>query len=186
MRFRSLFLGLCALELCAQEALQRTEAPPWGVALLAGRETGDSEHAYGDNYGVEGSWQFLRDHWVQGRVRGALLKIERGKGSGGSEPWTYPLRGDFLVLSCDWIFRFKKAHGPYLLLGAGVNYHRVDRFYGSASDTERGVLPSLAWGVGWLISNRMEIEVRQDILMVDVIGGSRDAECTNLVLRTRF
>jgi len=145
------------------------------VAILAGKETGDREHAYGNNFGVEPTWQFLRDHWIQGRVRGALVKIARGSRSGVPNPYPYPLQGEFQVLSCDWVFRPMKAHGPYALLGAGANFHQVERYFGKGSDATHGVLPSLAWGAGWLIKNQVEIEVRQDAMMVDFIWGTRDA-----------
>lgn len=182
------FLAFCVGQLCAQDLVHPTEAPPWGAAFLAGRATGDSSQAYGNDSGVEFTWQFLRDHWVQGRLRASLLSVSRGAGAPDGLHVT-PQQAKFLVVSCDWIFRPAKAHGPYFLLGAGGNYHQADKYYVNATDTVTGTGPALAWGVGWLIQNQVEIECRQDILVVDFgldARTSRDAVCTSLVLRKRF
>ena len=188
--FRSLLLTLffCAGQLCAQEQVHRPEAAPWGVAVLMGHETGDSAKSLGNDFGVELTWQFLRDHWVQGRVRGSILNVGRGEGAPDGLGFT-PQQAKFLVVSCDWIFRPVKAHGLYFLLGAGANYHQSDRYYVNGTDTQTGTNIALAWGVGWLIVNQVEVELRQDALMVDfnpVFGGNRDVLCTNLVIRKRF
>jgi hypothetical protein len=99
-----------------------------------------------------------------------------------------PGKANFLVVSGDWIFRPMKAHGPYLLLGAGLNYHQSDRYYPYATETQSGTNLALAWGAGWLIGNQVEVELRQDALLVDfsIMGSNRDALCTSLVLRKRF
>ncbi len=189
MKCRSLLfsLTLCAGQLCAQDRDPRPEAPDWGVAVLLGRETGDRLNSYGNNYGVELTWQFLRDHWVQGRLRGSAIQV--GKGAGAPDGMGYvPQQANFLLVSCDWIFRPMKAHGPYLLLGAGLNYHHSSRYYLNATDTQTGTNLALAWGAGWLIGNKVEVELRQDALMVDfsIMGSNRDALCTSVVLRKRF
>jgi hypothetical protein len=181
-------LGFCAIQLCAQERVQPTEAQPWGVAVVMGHETGDRSHFYGKNYGLEITRQFLRDHWVQGRLRGSLVNVGKGNGAPDGLGFT-PMQAKFLAVSCDWIFRPMKAHGPYLLLGAGGNYHQADRYYIDFTDSTSGSNFNLAWGVGWLIANQVEIELRQDAFMVDFnvpFGGNRDVLCTSLVLRKRF
>ena len=190
MKFRYLLFlfSLCAGQLCAQEQGPRPEAPPWGGAVLAGRATGDASRSYGNDYGVEFTWQFLRDHWVQGRLRGSLINVNRGAGAPDGLYFT-PQQAKFLVVSCDWIFRPTKAHGPYLLLGAGGNYHQADKYYVNTTDSATGTGLALAWGAGWLVGNQVEIEFRQDLLVVDFgidSRTSRDAVCTSLVLRKRF
>jgi hypothetical protein len=190
MAFRSLLfcLGICAGQLGAQDLVPRPEAPPWGVAVLLGRGTGDSAKPYGNDYGVEFTWQFLRDHWVQGRLRSSIIHVNRGEGVPDGLYFT-PTEAKFLVVSSDWIFRPMKGHGPYLLLGAGANYHQAERYDVNRTDSQTGTNLALAWGVGWLIVNQVEVELRQDVLVVDFgldARTSRDALCTSLVLRKRF
>lgn len=186
---RSLLLGLslCAVQAWAQ-GTSHPEAPPWGVAVLVGHETGDAMHSYGRAAGVEGTWQFLLEHWVQGRLRGSLISVGAGDGAPDGSGYT-PKEAKFLALSCDWIFRFAKGHGPYVLLGAGLNYHQADRHWFNLTDRNSGVHLTLAWGAGWLLQNQVEVEVRQDALMVDlapIFGSDRDVLTTSVVLRKRF
>jgi hypothetical protein len=184
----SLLLPLCVLRLSAQEPVSK-EAPPWGVGILAGSETGSREKVYGSSFGGELTWQFLREHWIQGRVRATYLQVNKGSGSGGVYPDNGgPAQGEFLVGSCDWIFRFTKPHGPYLLLGAGWNHHDISAGEGNASNSRQGNFLSYAWGMGYLIQGSVEVELRQDLMVVDFFGwaGNKDATCTSLVVRKRF
>ena len=186
---RSLLLGLClcAAQVWAQEP-SRPEAPPWGVAALVGKETGDTMHAYGRAVGVELSWQFLLERWVQGRLRGSFISVGTGDGTPDGMGFT-PKEAKFLALSSDWIFRLTKGHGPYVVLGAGLNYHQADRHWLYTTDRDSGVHFTLAWGAGWLIQNQVELELRQDVLMVDmapIFGADRDVLTTSVVVRKRF
>jgi|GEM_PF-7008442 len=184
-----LILSLCVLRLPAQEPTPKV-APPWGVGILVGTETENRDNIYGSNYGAELTWQFLREHWIQGRVRATYIHVN--KGSGSTSPYVYPpAEGNFLGASCDWIFGFTKPHGPYLLLGTGVGNHdiRIDPSSGTAAHSESGAFFSGAWGLGYLLQGGIELEVRQDAMVVGIsIFGGRtdDAICTSLVVRKRF
>lgn len=162
---------------------QSPEAPPWGVGVFAGQETGNRNRIYGNAYGAELSIQFLRSHWIQGRARATLFLLGEGP-AGRGEPGT---SATFGVLSCDWIFRFTKAHGPYLLLGAGLNRHQLDT-HPTTTDASSGNGGGLAFaaGLGYLHRNRYEIEARQDFMDVNFFSERRNATSLVLLFRIRF
>lgn len=164
------------------------EAPPWGAGFVLGQDQGPATRPYGTVQGVEVTWSFLRDHWVQGRLRGSVLDVGEGPGTLPS-PEQVPLKARFLVASCDWVFRLRKAHGPYALLGAGLNGHQVRRNWAGLGGSDSGVNAALSAGVGILLENRWELEVRYDTLVVDLVrvwGPTRDATPLVVAARMRY
>lgn len=183
---RHLTLLLAGLPLLAQAPPR--EAPPWGAGFVLGQDQGPADRPYGSVQGVEVTWSFLRQHWVQGRLRGTVLDVAKGPGTlpALGQP---PLSARFLVASCDWIFRLEKAHGPYFLLGAGLNGHQVRRDWPGLADQSSGVNVAVSAGVGFLAVNRWEVELRYDTLVVDMAsiwGPSRDAKPLVLAARMRY
>jgi len=92
--------------------------------------------------------------------------------------------------SCDWILRFAKPHGPYLLAGVGIGHHDI-KFSAHSENpvySTSGAFFSNALGLGYLIRGRVELELRRDDMEVDWGwgGSTKNAVCISLVVRRRF
>lgn len=173
--------------LLAGISLGAQAAPSWGVGLLGGSKSGKDPGVYGSHLGVDGSWQFLRDHWVQGRLRLEYLHLgpasPRSAAEGALQDAT---RGDFFVFSCDWIFRLNRPHGPYALLGTGLNAHTLKGDRARVSGEATGNAPSFVWGLGWHFAPGIELEFRQEWLFMGALGSYADAFTSTVALRRRF
>ncbi len=171
----------------AVTAVGAQEAPPWGVGILGGAKSGKDRGVYGSHMGVEGSWQFLREHWVQGRLRAEYLHLGPASTRVPADPSQQaPAKGDFFVFSCDWIFRTDRPYGVYFLLGTGMNVHTLHGEQVRDSGNATGNAPSFAWGFGWLFPQGVELEMRQDWLLMGALGGYADGLTSTVVLRKRF
>jgi hypothetical protein len=154
------------------------EAPPWGAGVRIGEDRAYAQSPYGTAWGFEGSWQFLRDHAIQGRLRATYLQLDRGRGREWMAGVSTRAEMESLAFSCDWIFRVKGHMGPYLVLGAGlhhydVNYETTDRNPPSptllARESEQGGYLTLSGGLGYLFDRTWEAELRWDALPVSIL-----------------
>ncbi|MBI3131205.1 MAG: outer membrane beta-barrel protein [Acidobacteria bacterium] len=175
------------------------EAPPWGVGLRIGEDHAHSKSPYGTALGVEGSWQFLREHWIQGRLRATYLHMGLGSGREWMPGVTTRADMDSLGVSCDWIFRVKGRMGPYLVLGAGI--HRYDVSYETTTrnppagpvvegDSEQGGYLTLTGGLGYQFQRTWEVELRWDALPTSILTifytPPLDPAVVSLGIRWRF
>ena len=164
----------------------------WGVGIsfVKNLENANQFGAdFGQGIGGDCSFQFLSNSRIQTRVRLGISLI--GEGSGGfaqqdqmqtSSPagpisWNFWSKGTIETLSNDWIFKFNKTYGPYLFLGAGVDFIQENRRIlthtpignGNSQDLWSRENKSLfgnfipTSGVGWFFSNGIELEMRLTI-----------------------
>lgn len=175
------------------------EAPPWGVGLRIGEDHAYRESPYGTALGLEGSWQFLREHWVQGRLRLMYLRLARGSGREWMPGVTTRADLESLGLSCDWVFRVKGHMGPYLVLGAGLHHYDLsyETTYRNAAagnpvvrDSGQGGYPTLTGGLGCQFDRSWEVELRWDALPTSILPifntPPLDPAVVSLGLRKRF
>lgn len=174
------------------------EAPPWGVGVRIGEDHAYSKTPYGTALGLEGSWQFLRDHWVQGRLRATYLRMGRGSGREWMSGVTTRAEMESLAFSCDWIFRVKGHMGPYLVLGAGLHHYDVSyatTYRNLAGDTvdrdsEQGGYLTLTGGLGYQADRSWEVELRWDALPTSILTifntPPLDPVVVSLGIRRRF
>ncbi len=187
------------IALLVSAALGAQEAPAWGVGLRLGEDHAYSETPYGTAFGVEGSWQFLREHWIQGRLRATYLHMGRGSGREWMPGVTTRADLDSFGVSCDWIFRVKGRMGPYLVLGAGL--HRYDVSYETTTrnppagpvveaDSQQGGYLTLTGGLGYQFQRTWEVELRWDALPTSLLTifytPPLDPAVVSLGIRRRF
>jgi hypothetical protein len=139
---------LTLLPIAISTALVAQDSPAWAVGLTSANPSGNE---FQRGTGIEGSWTFLRNHWIKGRINISALHLDKGSGDIQTQDlydtasntwttqtsWNFRSRAFVFSATCDWLVPLFSQHAPYLILGAG--FQGVS---GSTDIVERDYLPN--------------------------------------------